>query len=129
MSGNYLLDTNVVIAILRNLPLFSPLPQDRDELSINVVVLGELRFGASKSQRPDEELRAVERFIHSVRVHSCGLDTAAQYAELRLMLANAGRPLPANDIWIAASALEHNLTLVTRDAHFDAIPHLAKERW
>jgi tRNA(fMet)-specific endonuclease VapC len=129
MSGNFLLDTNAVIAILRNKPLLSPLPSDRSEIAINCVVLGELIYGAFKARRRDDELTALHKFIADTHVHDCTSATSVRYAELKHYLAMIGNSLPENDIWIAASALEHGLTLVTRDAHFDAIPHLTKERW
>lgn len=129
MSGNYLLDTNIVIAILRDKPLLSPLPSDLARVAISVVVLGELTYGAFKSQRRDDELAALHAFIATMQVHASTPMTSGRFAELKHYLAVIGNPLPENDVWIAATALEHGLTLVTRDAHFDAIPHLTKERW
>jgi tRNA(fMet)-specific endonuclease VapC len=51
------------------------------------------------------------------------------YGEIKSSLRQKGKPIPDNDIWIAASARQHSLTLVTRDAHFDEIDDLARERW
>jgi tRNA(fMet)-specific endonuclease VapC len=56
-------------------------------------------------------------------------ETARRYAELRLALKRAGRPIPSNDLWIAATCLRHGLVLVTADAHFTHCPGLVVENW
>ncbi|MGE3842006.1 MAG: PIN domain-containing protein [Vicinamibacterales bacterium] len=55
--------------------------------------------------------------------------TTVVYAEVRAALKKCGRPIPANDVWIAALALEHRLPVLTRDAHFEAVPGLARVAW
>jgi predicted nucleic acid-binding protein len=52
------------------------------------------------------------------------LETAEQYAWIHAQMKRAGTPIPANDLWIAAQVLQHNLTLITRDEHFERIPQL-----
>jgi tRNA(fMet)-specific endonuclease VapC len=56
-------------------------------------------------------------------------DTAVTYAALRVALRQLGRPIPANDAWIAALALEHRLPVLSRDAHFDSVPDLQRTSW
>jgi predicted nucleic acid-binding protein len=56
-------------------------------------------------------------------------ETAAVYAELRSALRRAGRPIPANDAWIAALALQHRLPVLSRDEHFDAVAGLVRQSW
>jgi tRNA(fMet)-specific endonuclease VapC len=60
---------------------------------------------------------------------ACDEDVCQHYATVKARLAAAGRPIPANDLWVAACALATEATLVTRDAHFDAIESLATESW
>jgi tRNA(fMet)-specific endonuclease VapC len=59
----------------------------------------------------------------------CDLETARVYAGIRNALRLAGRPIPENDLWIASIALQHNLTLVARDKHFQEVPGLTTVTW
>lgn len=59
----------------------------------------------------------------------CEEDTATIYGQVKQQIMSKGRPIPENDIWIAATALQHNLTLVTRDDHFQAVDNLNLEKW
>lgn len=56
-------------------------------------------------------------------------ETTVAYAALRVSLKRAGRPIPANDAWIAALALQHRLPVLSRDEHFDAVPDLERTAW
>jgi tRNA(fMet)-specific endonuclease VapC len=56
-------------------------------------------------------------------------ETAVAYAALRVSLRRSGHPIPANDAWIAASALQHRLPVLSRDEHFDAVPNLERQSW
>ena len=56
-------------------------------------------------------------------------DTSVAYAALRVVLKRSGRPIPANDAWIAALALQHGLPVLSRDRHFDAVPNLTRTAW
>ena len=59
----------------------------------------------------------------------CDGETAKHYGEVKNLLRAKGRPLPENDLWVAAIALQHGLTLVTRDAHFNEIADLTVVAW
>ncbi|MEM9558170.1 MAG: PIN domain-containing protein [Acidobacteriota bacterium] len=71
----------------------------------------------------------MEQLIEVCPVVPHDLVTAARYGQLKADLREKGRMIPENDLWIAASALRHEMTLVTRDRHFDAIDALAIETW
>ncbi|MBE9080209.1 PIN domain-containing protein [Romeria aff. gracilis LEGE 07310] len=71
----------------------------------------------------------IEEFISDNRVVNCDTDTARQYGEVKNRLRAKGRPLPENDIWIAALALQYGTTLVTRDAHFQQVAGLRTVPW
>ncbi len=129
MSGEVLLDTNVVIALLEREPQALDHFQSDLEVSISVVTLGELLFGAEKSVRVTENRDRAEAFADDCTIRPCTRATARRYATIKNELRRKGRPIPENDLWIAATAIEHGLTLVTRDQHFEAIEGLELEAW
>lgn len=85
--------------------------------------------GACLSQSPAKHVAKIKTFLVAVAVLCPGVATAEQYGRLRAQLAKAGTPIPENDIWIAALALEHQLLLAARDAHFDLIAGLSVLKW
>jgi len=112
-TGRFLPDTNIVIALLEgDATVLSNLDR-ASEVFIPAVVLGELFFGAAKLGRPSENTAKVERFAAGRAVVSCDLDVAREYGRLKQRLKEKGRPLPENDIWIAAAAKHHGMVLVT----------------
>jgi tRNA(fMet)-specific endonuclease VapC len=129
VSGRFLLDTNIVIALFEgDGAVLSNLDQAA-EVFISAVVLGELFFGAAKSGRPSENMAKIEQFAGGWAVLSCDLDVAREYGILKKRLREKGRLLPENDIWIAATAKQHRVVLVTRDRHFDDVEGLATAGW
>ena len=99
------------------------------EVFIPVVAVGELFFGAAKSGRPAENIERVERFASGRSIVLCDVDVAREYGRVKQRLRDKGRPLPENDIWIAAAAMYHDMTLVTRDAHFQEVDELRTAGW
>lgn len=91
-----------------------------------VPVVGELRYGALNSRRSAENLAEVERLVSRCRVLDITAATADVYARLRLGLKEKGKPIPENDLWIAALCVEHEVPLVTLDGHFDVIKGLER---
>jgi tRNA(fMet)-specific endonuclease VapC len=77
-----------------------------------------LLFGAMNSAQAASNQQRVEQLASSCRLLAPTRDTARRYAEIRLALKTKGRPIPINDLWIAAIAVEHGLPLATEDAHF-----------
>ncbi len=129
MSGRYLLDTNIIIALFASeASIINNLAQ-ADEVFIPSIALGELHYGARKSGRSQENLQRIEELVANSTVIECDADTARQYGEVKNKLRIKGRPLPENDIWIAALALQYGLTLVTRDAHFHEVENLQTVSW
>jgi len=123
------LDTNIVIALLEGDDTVLSNLDRASEVFIPAVVLGELFFGAAKSGRPSENTAKVERFAAGAAVVSCDLDVAREYGRLKQHLKGKGRPLPENDIWIAAAAKRHGMVLVTRDRHFHEVEGLQTTDW
>ncbi len=127
MSGSYLLDTNIAIAILeKEIDLTS---RQGGTFFLCSHVVGELFFGAAKSQRSEANAGRVERLAAVCPVLGCDVETARQYGTVKNELRRKGRPIPENDIWIAATALQHGLILVTRDPHFNEVESLPTVVW
>jgi len=124
VSGNSVaLDTSAAIAVLAG-QASSLLSQSVQEFALPVPVIGELRYGALNSRRSAENLAEVERLVSRCRILDITAATADVYARLRLGLKDKGQPIPENDLWIAAVCVEHQVPLVTLDAHFDAVEEL-----
>ncbi|MBK6423996.1 MAG: type II toxin-antitoxin system VapC family toxin [Gemmatimonadetes bacterium] len=128
-TGRYILDTNILIALLAGEPAALTEAGRAAATFIPTIALGELYYGARKSGRPTENLEVIERLAASAALLPCGPETARRYGEVKAELRAAGTPIPENDIWIAALALEHSLTLVTRDAHFAVVAGITAVPW
>jgi tRNA(fMet)-specific endonuclease VapC len=128
MSGK-LLDSNAVIALQRGEASLLTLLKPDVEWYIPAVALGELYYGAYNSGRAADNLRALAEVEQKVAILGNDAVTAQLYGEIRHTLKVKGRPTPDNDIWIAATALQHGLILVTRDAHFNEVDRLPLESW
>ena len=122
--GRFLLDTTSSSLCSKGMRRFCPILTGRPKYFIPAVVLGELFFGAAKSGRPSENTAKVERFAAGRSIVSSDLDVAREYGRLKQHLKGKGRPIPENDIWIAAAATHHGMVLVIRDRHFDEVAGL-----
>lgn len=129
MNGKYLLDTNITIALFANEAIVRNNLAQANEVFIPSFVIGELCYGARKSGRVQANLARVDEFVSSSTILGCDAETARQYGEVKNKLRLRGRPLPENDVWIAALALRHDLILVTRDAHFQEVDNLQVIAW
>lgn len=98
-------------------------------LIISITAISELYFGARRSGRFNEQADKIVALVVQSRVVLCDLDTSAEYGRIKYALELLGARIPENDMWIAASALQHGLPLATRDAHFDRVPGFTVERW
>jgi len=128
-SGKYLLDTNIVIAMLAGEPAIQEKRQNADRVFLPSPVVGELCYGARKSRRPIENLTQINQLVQDIQVLPCNLETAQRFGIIKDRLRRKGRPIPDNDIWIAAIALQRELILVTRDSHFEEVESLQTESW
>ena len=129
MAGSVLVDTTVVIAYFRGdaslrsrfiefAPLHSPW-----------VVLGELHFGARRARRQQEQLENIRNLLTYSMPLFPDQHTTEHYADIKSELAQIGKPISDNDLWIAAVARQHDLPLATRDAHFGAVAGLKTVAW
>lgn len=97
--------------------------------AIPVIVLGEFRYGIAESRQRSAYERWLDSQLSHFEVLPVVEETTIAYAALRLALRRLGRPIPANDVWIAALALQHRLPILSRDEHFDVVPNIERRRW
>ena len=121
-----LLDTNAYVAFKQGRPEALRVLQQAPAIALNSIVLGELLCGFATSAREDATRGELEQFLDSPRVCILPLDrrTAEQYASVYVALKQRGTPIPTNDMWIAASAIQHGLDLFSYDGHFQGIQGL-----
>lgn len=129
MPERALLDTNAAIAYLNGDLGVQRAIRSLDQGCLCPAVIGELVYGAMRSRKIESNLENLHRFMRFFMLLPCTEATAMHYGRLRGTLANVGRPIPNNDVWIAAAAVEHSLAIVTRDAHFHAIEGLDLITW
>ncbi len=115
-----LIDTSAYSAFMRGHPEVKLALQEADEICLNPVILGELIAGFMRGKRRRKNEGELKTFLTSARtaVLDVNEETADRYAVILNSLWKAGTPIPTNDIWIAASAMQHGLHLLTTDAHY-----------
>jgi tRNA(fMet)-specific endonuclease VapC len=121
------LDTSVIAIDVLAAKADSRLVAGVTEHLLPVPVVGELRYGALNSRKAAENLAKVEALVARCVILDITVATAQVYAKLRLALRQKGKPIPENDLWIAALCVERQVSLAALDAHFDAIDEL--RRW
>ncbi len=124
-----ILDTNALSAFVDGVAAVGEVLRREARAAIPVIVLGEFRYGIAGSRRRaayEAWLRAHLRHFDTLTVTD---ETATVYAEMRVALKQAGRPIPANDAWIAALGLQHRLPVLSRNEHFDAVRGLRRVSW
>ncbi len=129
MNGKLVVDTNAFIAYRSGIPAAVELLNGADVLFLPVIVYGELLYGAANSSQSKNNLEAVELFAaHSVLV-PVDDQVARHYAEVRIALKKTGKPIPENDLWIAAICKKLDLPLITQDEHFNFVVGLRVQSW
>jgi tRNA(fMet)-specific endonuclease VapC len=118
-----LIDTNAYTAFKRNLPEAVQVIQNAPKLGLPIIVVGELLAGFAAGQREQKNKQELEQFLASPRVTVLSIDkkTTEFYASIYASLRAKGQPIPTNDLWIAALALQHSASLFSFDAHFQNI--------
>jgi len=121
-----LLDTSAYSAFMRGHAEINAAVQGNEEIFLNSVILGELIAGFIKGGRRRKNENELRRFLASPRVGVLDVteETAERYPVILNSLWRAGTPIPTNDIWIAASAMEHGLRVVTTDDHYQKVPQV-----
>ena len=122
-----LLDTNAYSDLKRGQPRVTDIVRRSRRVLFSPVVVGELYYGFRRGRRYDQNMEALLGFLESAYVEliPMGMTTADRYARIAASLRVKGRPIPTNDIWIAAQAMETGAELVSSDLHFGEVPGLA----
>lgn len=117
--GSLALDTTVVVLHIRQLSIHvTDRLEKAKELYLPVTALGELWYGVEHAGNPRRAKEVLESFLIKPIIIYPDDETARVYGRLKQHLANAGTPVPENDLWIAATAQRHQLRLYHRDAHY-----------
>jgi len=124
-----LLDTSAVIRHFRNGGEDTAKLEALAGLYLSSVALGGLYAGAYRSARPEKHLGQIEAFVEGVTILPVDVETGKHYGAISAAVAAAGTPIPQNDMWIAACAVQWGLTLSTADAHFHRIAGLSVDKW
>lgn len=124
-----LLDTSAYSLLMRGGTEVARLLDAADEVCLPAVVLGELLAGFRKGNAEHRNREILDRFLAVSRVSTLPLDeeTAERYAVILDYLRRQGTPIPTNDLWIAACAMQHGLVLITADRHFLKLPQVVTE--
>lgn len=124
-----ILDTNALSAFIDGTAAVGGVLQEQPRACIPVIVLGEFRYGIAQSrQRADyEHWLATE--LRAFEILTVTAQTTLAYADVRSALKRNGTPIPANDAWIAALAIQHHLPILSRDRHFDSVPNVVRREW
>ena len=130
MTGNnYLLDTNIISAWLENDYAIADKIDKAASVYMCVIVVGEMYFGAQYSAKIEYNIRNISKALAQYPLLTINEVTCIQYGKIKASLRRKGNPIPENDIWIAAIAIQYNLTVSTRDQHFKVIDGLTIEEW
>jgi tRNA(fMet)-specific endonuclease VapC len=124
-----ILDTNGLSAMAEGDPGVALFLQQATEIMLPVIALGEYRYGIRQSRRGARYEQWLIEVLGCCRVLVVDETTATVYADIRSELRRAGRPIPENDIWIAALARQHSLPLLSRDQHFDLVAGVQRIGW
>lgn len=121
-----LIDTNIYSYALKGDDEVIEILRQTDEIGFSIISIGELLAGFKLGGKERKNRKELEQFLDSPRVvvYHADEDTAEFYAEILCGLRKIGKPVPANDIWIAATAFQNGLKLFTKDAHFQHISGL-----
>jgi len=128
----YLLDTNIVIYVLKRRPIevLAAFNAHAARMAISSITLAELLHGAEKSSRVSENLKVIEDFCSRLDVLPYGIKAARHYAAIRAALEKRGQPIGINDLHIAGHARSEGLVLVTNNiSEFARVPALEVENW
>jgi len=124
-----MLDTNALSAVADGNPAVRSAISKEIGPYLPVIVVGEYRYGLMLSRRAAQRLAWLAQAIEQWGVLDVTQETAVHYSNIRLLLKQEARPIPVNDMWIAALARQHSMQILTNDRHFDDIPGVDVISW
>ena len=121
-----LIDTNAYAAFKRGDEAIVEIMQQVEKIAVSPIVLGELLGGFDHGNKSKQNRKELSQFLESsrIRIYPINHDTANFYSQVYFSLKRKGQPIPTNDMWIAAQALENGCIVCTYDKHFKAIDGL-----
>ena len=130
MTGNrFALDTNIVSAWLKGEISIADKIDSAESVFLPIIVIGELYYGAAFSSQVAKNTQDIKKITSRYQLLSLDEDTTVIYGAIKTGLRKKGKPIPENDIWIAAIAIQNDLALATRDNHFKEIEDLSLVAW
>ena len=124
-----IVDTNALSAAADDDPAVIAILTHSDYMAIPVIVLGEYRYGIAQSRHRATYENWLAGLLHDCAELDISEPTTQHYAEITLDLRLKGKPIPTNDLWIAALCRQHSLPLLSRDRHFDQVAGLKRVDW
>jgi len=124
-----ILDTNAFSAFVDGDPGVGAILRLQRRAAIPVIVLGEFRYGVMASRHRKSYEAWLDTHLRGFDLLAITAETSVPYASLRASLKRSGRPIPVNDAWIAALAMQHQLPILSRDVHFDALSDVRRISW
>jgi predicted nucleic acid-binding protein len=124
-----IVDTNALSAIADADSAAIAYIAEANRLAVPVIVLGEYRLGLTQSRYRATYESWLDEWARAATVLEINLETAAHYSAIGVELRSIGKPIPTNDLWIAALCRQHALPLLSRDRHFDYVPRLQRLSW
>jgi predicted nucleic acid-binding protein len=124
-----ILDTNALSGAADGDPGALEIIAAAERIAVPVIVLGEYRLGITQSRHRKEYEEWLREWVAAVTVLDVDRETTYQYAKIGLELKKIGKPIPSNDLWIAALRGQHSLPLLSRCRHFDVVSGLKRLEW
>lgn len=126
----FILDTNAYVALMQGHPGVAGRVRRAERIYVSAIVAGELIFGFRNGSRCEENMRDLEDFLDNryVEFLPVSLTTSDRFGRIAALLRRKGKPMPTNDIWIAAHAMESGAELLSFDRHFEHIDGLVWTR-
>ena len=124
-----IVDTNALSAAADSDPAVHAILGRAEQMAIPVIVLGEYRYGIAQSRKRASYESWLTGLLRDCLVLDINEPTTQHYAQIVLDLKRMGKPIPTNDLWIAALCRQHSLPLLSRDRHFDLVAGTKRMGW
>jgi len=124
-----ILDTNALSDLAEGNSIVRERLRSARTHSLPTIVLGEFRYGLERSRAKVELQQWLAKIEREMEILDISRETAHFYAQVKNDLRSIGRPIPENDVWIAALAVQHGLAILTRDSHFGYVNGIVCVGW
>jgi tRNA(fMet)-specific endonuclease VapC len=128
-GNNLLIDTNIAVYAMNKQIAVAEWLNSFDKIYIPSIAVGELYFGAFKSNNTHTNIAAITSFLNECEILKVDQNISECYGKIKFQLKQKGKPIPENDIWIAAFAIFYNLPIGTNDGHFNEVDEIQIATW